>query len=69
MKVSRFNFYTQGENNRETNPAGGWCSPAFPQYFGDSNGCSCRRPEWHELRRERDVQAVAFIRLTKNEQD
>jgi len=43
MKVSRFDFPKQGENNRETHPTRGRSSPDVHQHFGNSDCRPCRR--------------------------
>jgi len=59
MKVSRFVFPKQGENNRETYATCGCGSSDVPQHFGNTHpGPRGRRSRRHKLRRKYDVQTV-----------
>jgi hypothetical protein len=61
MKISRFDFPKQGENNRETHPTRRCSRCDVPQHFGNPNRRSRgREPHWHQLWRNNRVQAVIF---------
>jgi putative alpha-1,2-mannosidase len=68
VKLSRFDFLKQGENNRETYAT--CCSRSLnvPQHFSGSDGCECgggRRQ--HQLWWKFDVQTLTPNSFTKNE--
>ena len=59
MKVSRANPVHKEKTKYEAHSTGIGRSRSFPEYSSGSNDCIRRRPQWHQLQRDR-LQALTW---------